>query len=99
MSDLVKTWEAVNKAIDWMDEANCKNMDTNLFFPNLGQNYDPFIEEVCMECSVIEECAWYANETSADFGMFGGMSPNDRHKWRKKNDITLGQTRAEWEAA
>lgn len=84
---------------DWMDEANCKNMDVNIFFADNGRNYDPFAKEVCLECTVIEDCAWYANETSADSGMFGGMTPNERAVWRRKNRVILGQSREEWSRA
>ena len=82
----------------WTEKSNCKNMDTDLFFPELGNNYDPFVKDVCMSCEVIDECAWYANETSAIYGMFGGMSPNQREVWRKKNKAILGESRSQWEA-
>jgi hypothetical protein len=78
----------------WQDEANCKNMDTNLFFPELGGNYLPFVREVCGDCKVVEECLWYANELNADYGFFGGMSPEERRSWRKVNGVQLGDRRA-----
>lgn len=81
-------------ADDWKDEANCRNMDTELFFPGLGGNVPQFVKEVCAECTVSEECLWYANETSADYGVWGGMSPRERQAWRRKNRVTLGQRRA-----
>lgn len=84
---------------EWMAQANCKDMDLDLFFPELGANYDPFVKEVCLACPVIEQCAWYANETSSESGMFGGMTPFERRTWRRKNKVILGQSRAEWEAA
>lgn len=98
MNDLEKTFVAVKSAMDWMDQANCRDMDVNLFFPQVtGGNYDPFAREVCASCPVQEECLWYANETSADVGMFGGLSPEQRRLWRKKKGITIGQLRSEWE--
>lgn len=97
MNDLQKTFVAVKSAMDWMPEANCRNMDTKLFFPKLGGNISEFARDVCMSCPVIEECAWYANETSADHGVFGGMTPNQRRLWRRKNKVDMGQTRKDWE--
>lgn len=75
----------------WVSKANCKNMDTELFFTEgTGSQYDPFIREVCAECPVIEECLWYANEMHADYGFFGGMSPEERRRWRRAGKILLG---------
>ena len=78
----------------WQDDANCKNMDVNLFFPEYGGNYLPFVKEVCSSCSVIEECLWYANEMKSDEGFFGGMTPEQRRAWRRKNNVQLGDRRA-----
>lgn len=97
MNDLQKTFAAVQSAMDWMPMANCRDMDVELFFPKLGANMDPFAREVCLDCPVIEECAWYANETKADHGMLGGMTPDERGRWRKKNKIAIGQTKSDWE--
>lgn len=84
---------------EWMEDANCKNMDVNLFFPKLGATIDPFVKEVCEACPVSEQCLWYANESSSDHGFFGGMAPRDRMLWRKKNKVVLGMSKTEWEAA
>jgi WhiB family redox-sensing transcriptional regulator len=82
--------------MDWMTEANCKNMDVNIFFPDAAAIYDPFIREVCSSCPVTEKCLWYANETHADTGMFAAMSPTERQNWRRKNKVVLGQSENEW---
>ena len=79
----------------WQEHANCKDMDLNLFFPEQkGGQYSSFIREVCEQCPVIQECLWFANETSADYGFFGGMSPEERRVWRRTNRVQLGDRRA-----
>jgi WhiB family redox-sensing transcriptional regulator len=78
----------------WKNDANCKNMDTSMFFPGLGGMIPKFVKEVCSDCVVIEECLWYANETHSIHGVFGGMSPNQREDWRKTNRVSLGESRA-----
>jgi WhiB family transcriptional regulator, redox-sensing transcriptional regulator len=78
---------------EWKQSANCLNMDTSLFFPELGGNVPPFVREVCNSCDVIEECLWYANETGSVQGVFGGMSPQERVAWRRKNNVELGDRR------
>jgi WhiB family transcriptional regulator, redox-sensing transcriptional regulator len=97
MRDIDDVFSAVDAAKGWMHKANCKDMDTKLFFPEDGHNLDPFVVEVCNSCSVIEECLWYANETHADYGVFGGLSRNKRVMWRKKNKVELGMSMQDWE--
>lgn len=80
-------------ADEWKNDANCQNMDTALFFPDLGGNIPQFVREVCAECTVIEDCLWYANRTHSTDGVFGGMSPSQREAWRSKNNIRLGESR------
>ena len=79
---------------EWKNKANCRNMDVNLFFPALGGNVPPFVREVCGSCEVTEECLWYANETAAEHGVFGGLTPTERRLWRRRNNVSLGQRRA-----
>lgn len=98
MSELENVFNAVIAAKEWMDDANCKNMDTNIFFPTNGQNLDLFVVEVCGSCNVAEECLWYANETHAGFGVFGGLSHKARERWRRKNKIRLGMSKSDWES-
>jgi WhiB family redox-sensing transcriptional regulator len=91
MNDL---FETISSSHDWMAEANCLNMDTDLWFPEFGGNYSPFAKEVCNACPVAEECLWYANEIGAQHGMFGGLTPNQRHEWRRKRGVQLHDRRA-----
>jgi WhiB family redox-sensing transcriptional regulator len=97
MNEMQKTFNAVSKAKEWLEEANCRGMDTDLFFPEAGQNISPFVKEVCESCPVWEECLWYANESSSDMGIFAGMTYKTRMAWRTKNNVTLGMSKAEWE--
>lgn len=80
----------------WMSDANCRKMDVNLFFPARGATLSPFVKEVCSSCDVAEQCLWYANESIATNGVFGGMSPNQREKWRYRNKVRLGMSKQQW---
>lgn len=40
---------------DWFDEANCKGVDTDLFFPGRPQHYSPAYA-ICAGCHVRREC-------------------------------------------
>lgn len=82
--------------LTWADRANCRNMDIELFFPEVGKNIDPFAREVCSVCDVREQCLWYANKTGTEDGLFGGLSPNQRKHWRSRNKISLGMSYDDW---
>ncbi len=43
----------------WMDEAECKGMDPELFFPSRGESTRE-AKAVCAECSVRSECIEHA---------------------------------------
>ena len=97
MNDLERTFNAVIKAKSWLDQANCRNMDTEIFFPTDGENVSSFVKEVCNECPVTKECLWYANESYSTMGVFAGLGARARQDWRTKNKISLGMTEKEWE--
>jgi hypothetical protein len=99
VNELENVFNAVSAAKNWINNANCKGMDTNLFFPHSGANLTAFVTEVCDTCTVQEECLWYANETHSDSGIFGGMAPKKRMKWRSRNRVELGMSKKEWEAS
>jgi WhiB family redox-sensing transcriptional regulator len=71
----------------WMQHANCKNMDISLFFleEQTGFSYDSFAREVCDTCDVSKQCLDYANRNMYMTGLFGGMSPKQREKYRAKS--------------
>jgi WhiB family transcriptional regulator, redox-sensing transcriptional regulator len=99
VNELQRTFQAVQKAKSWMKDANCRNMDTNMFFPEKGDNLSDFAREVCDSCIVQKECFWYANETYSTEGLLGGMTPRNRQRWRSKNKVELGMSEKEWLAS
>jgi len=96
MNSLLKI---MSEKMSWQDDANCRNMDTNIFFPELGQTLPAFVKEVCETCPVIEECFWYANETHCSEGYFGGMAARDRQRWRTEHGVELGMSRSQYESS
>ncbi len=97
MNEFQRTAAAVRKASGWLHKANCRNMDTDLFFPRDGANLLPFVKEVCQECPVLEECLWYANESYSSMGYLAGMGERERQRWRVQNKVALGMSKSEWE--
>lgn len=75
-----------------MEQAACRSYDTEMFFPAKGtaigetQQQIDEAKAVCSACPVLMECREYILETCSryedDYGIFGGMTPEDRHRAR-----------------
>ena len=68
----------------WKDQANCKNVDTNIFFPNdMGQIKPEKMSEAlhyCHNCPVSDKCLDYAINSNIQVGIWGGMSTRARRQ-------------------
>lgn len=69
----------------WWDAAECLWEDPELFFPDgsLGRtarNLAAIARTVCARCPVREECLRMALELGAEFGVWGGTTPEERRR-------------------
>lgn len=77
----------------WMLEASCRNMDPDIWFPELPnghsmdkearEKYDREVElalAICNGCPVKEDCLEYAYDTKTYDGIFGGTEGKERRK-------------------
>lgn len=70
--------------IDWMTEALCAQVDTEIFFPDKGENPHA-AQAVCARCPVQQQCRDYAIaefHTGNDHGVWGDTAPRDRRALR-----------------
>lgn len=67
---------------DWMDDALCAQVGTNLHFPGKGESVVP-AQKVCLECPVRTLCADYALDNRIMHGVWGALSET------KRRDILL----------
>ena len=68
----------------WRDLAACKDANIDFFpFPEDVQAIGR-AKEVCATCPVAEECLAYALETRQGDGIWGGHTPKERMKIRRK---------------
>ena len=73
----------------WVDQANCKSMDTNDFFvEDNKKHYDnePILKRICGACDVQAECLNYALYNNVT-GYWGGTSEKTRATTRKRLNI------------
>jgi WhiB family redox-sensing transcriptional regulator len=67
----------------WQDQANCLDVDPDLFFPERGASTRE-AKEVCKGCIVREDCLEYALANGEKFGIWGGLSERERRKLRRQ---------------
>lgn len=65
----------------WYDDAACKGMDTDLFFPERGGS-SAEAQRICAGCSARFECASLAddNPEATRWGVWGGMTARTRYE-------------------
>ena len=83
----------------WRHDAACRQFPTELFFPighgPRAQAQASQAKTICNECPVRVECLDYALTTNAQFGVFGGMSEDERRRVRRSLSRQLRVTTAE----
>lgn len=71
---------------EWLDEAACLGYNTELWFPHDKNQHADWEtpRAICRTCPVAALCLKSANEKREDYGMFGGLTPNERRNgWTK----------------
>jgi WhiB family transcriptional regulator, redox-sensing transcriptional regulator len=74
---------------DWRERASCRDHDRELFF-RIG-SAAPALEQfsrakaVCVRCPVTRQCLSLALDGGQDFGIWGGMTPQERRALRRRN--------------
>ena len=69
---------------DWQQQALCRGMDSSVFFSPTGEHgaerraREAKARAVCRRCPVIEACAWTAMSGPEVYGVWGGMSEDER---------------------
>ena len=71
----------------WQDDANCKGVDPELFFPKRGES-TRVAKEFCSQCKAQEHCLEYSILNAEKFGIWGGLSERERRKIRKDRGLT-----------
>ena len=67
----------------WRDRALCAETDPEAFFPEKGGSVS-VAKRVCFACEVRADCLEYALEHRERYGIWGGMSENQRRRLLRK---------------
>ena len=79
----------------WHNFAACKEMGSELFFPNVGDHKQAqAAKRVCAACEVREQCLDDALESGQAHGVWGGMTVRERRREsRRRRAVTLRDER------
>jgi WhiB family transcriptional regulator, redox-sensing transcriptional regulator len=77
---------AAHGARDWLDLGACRGEDPDLFFPitSVGPGVAQVVaaKAVCARCAVREMCLSFALDAHQDYGVWGGLSEDERRSLR-----------------
>ena len=79
----------------WQERSNCKDVDPDLFFlePLLRgkekREKERKAKAICKGCPVINECLEHAMRTPEYFGVWGGMTADQRNALLRKQGIRI----------
>lgn len=66
--------------MSWLDDAACRGMDPDLFFPDERNTVPPAAALACSRCAVDDECLADAFATGERHGIRGGMTGPERRR-------------------
>ena len=70
----------------WREEALCKGVSTELFFPSRGEIVSKELKQMCLDCPVNNECLDHALRHE-HYGFWAGTSEEQRISIRRKLNI------------
>jgi WhiB family transcriptional regulator, redox-sensing transcriptional regulator len=87
-----------SRLMTWRNRSACRDENPELFFP-IGSSLAAhrqieWAKNVCHRCEVVEACLSWAMESGQDAGVSGGMSEDERHALRRRNDRARAAGRA-----
>jgi WhiB family redox-sensing transcriptional regulator len=79
---------ATGHATDWRSAGACLDADPDLFFPisMTGRALDQIAKAkaICAGCRVRAECLEFAQTHDSTYGIWGGTTPEDRQRVRRR---------------
>ena len=72
--------------MNWFDDAQCEGTDSTVFF-NVNYKKEQQAKAICRLCDVIDKCLEFAIDTKQPFGVWGGMTPAERRRLRRVEQV------------
>ena len=80
----VETLHPVNPPGPWINDAACRGLESDLFFPDKQVRVANEIRTVCNSCPVRWQCLDWALDNHIKDGWWGGKSPTERRKLKRR---------------
>lgn len=79
---------------EWQERGKCHGIDNpEIFFLPYGarmaekRRLEKAAKDFCVGCPVISECLSYALQTNEQFGVWGGLTPEERNRLARRTRI------------
>jgi len=69
---------------DWMDDALCREIGSDIFEDSLSPSMVKYARQVCFQCKAQEPCLQYGIKNISIEGIVGGYSQSERRRMRKE---------------
>lgn len=69
--------------MNWDDEAGCRGIDPDVFFPDRPSDPALAAKAICRGCPVRTQCLEFALATRLDHGVWGGLTELERRSLRR----------------
>ncbi|MBV6762837.1 WhiB family transcriptional regulator [Rhodococcus opacus] len=78
----------------WQTEAACRGTDTTTFY-DTDHNWpgETIAKGICRGCPVIAQCRQHAVDAYEEHGIWGGLTPRERDRFRRKQKFVNGARR------
>ncbi len=79
--DITNDFPTMSGSTEWMADAACRGVDTTVFFPDDPRISGRYAEArlVCAACPVRTACLDWAILNRLPAGLWGGLTPSERH--------------------
>jgi len=79
----------------WQEESNCREVDSEVFFLDpqaRGKNKtdkEKAAKKICKGCPVVQQCLSHALAVPEFFGVWGGMTADERNSILRKQGLRI----------
>ncbi|SLH31856.1 Putative transcriptional regulator, WhiB family [Mycobacteroides abscessus subsp. massiliense] len=81
-ADIVGCLTGLVADLSWQDEAACRGLPTEWWFPQQGSSHEcQRAKAISRSCPVKAQCLQFAIEVHDQHGIYAGLSLRDRRKW------------------
>lgn len=95
MTDLISGPAPIAEHWDWQFSGLCRSMSPEIFFHPEGERgsarrmRDQNAKEICGACPVIAACRKHALAAREPFGVWGGMSEEERNSYYERHNMPV----------